>query len=395
MASRENFSRIFLDAISDGVDNGSHDALNFVEQIEQKFIRLNLGKFSSISGRYYAMDRDRDYKKTLKVYQALILGKAQEANDPISVLTSCYRQGLTDFMIPPTLTGLGKKVLIGKGDAIIFFNFRSDRAIQLTRVLSDHKFGIRFWRPKLPKNLYVATMTEYEKDLPVKIAFPPAFVPDILPAIFAKYQKEQLRIAETEKMAHVTSFFNCGQESFEKEDSKIILSRRVKDWSQAPEMSLELVTKTIIAAIKSDKYDFILANIANVDMMAHTGNISAAGRAVQAVDEATGKIVEANLKANGATIITADHGNVEQIVKFNPNRDPENKHTLNPVPFILITGDNRKTSITKEILPPPSSLAKLINIQVSLADVAPTILELMGLPKPTVMKGRSILGVLE
>jgi len=395
MASRENFDRVFIDAISDGVDNGANDAVNFVSEIEQKFLRLNLGRFSSISGRYYAMDRDGDYKKTLKVYEALILGKAAQAKDPIAVLTSAYRQKSTDFTISPTLVGPDKKALIGENDAIVFFNFRSDRAIQLVRVLSDPKFRIRFFKPKLPKNLYVATLTEYQKDLPVKVAFEREKVSEILPAVLAKYQKNQLRVAETEKQAHVTSFFNCGEASYEGEDEKIILSKKVKDWSELPEMSTKDVTDTIISAIKGKKYDFILANLANVDMMAHAGNITAAGKAVKVVDEAVGKIVQANLDEGGATIITADHGNVEQIVKFNPNQDPENKHTLNPVPFILVTPENRKNIVTAEILPSSAALSKLINIQVSLADVAPTILELMDLPKPEQMKGHSILGVLE
>jgi 2,3-bisphosphoglycerate-independent phosphoglycerate mutase len=394
MAARENFERVFVDAISDGIDTGENDAVNFIEQIEQKFLRLNLAKFSSISGRFYAMDRDRDYQKTKKVYQALVLGDAPLVRDPLAALTASYKQGLNDFLVMPTLTG-EKKNTISDNDAIIFFNFRSDRAIQLVQMMADPNFRLRFWRPKKLQNLYIATMTEYQADLPVKVAFPQPNVKNILPGVLSYYHKTQLRVAETEKTAHVTNFFNCGANVFPGEERVIVSSKRVKKWDEAPEMSAQKITKVLVSAIERQKYDFILANYANVDMMAHTGNFTAAGVAVRKVDEEIGKVVAANLKAGGATIITADHGNVEQIVKFKPKQDPENKHTLNPVPFILINSENRKDLIRGALISSPQQLSKLIEVKASLADVAPTVLELMGLPKPAEMTGKSLLRNLE
>lgn len=395
MASRENFNRVYVDGITDGIDSGEFDAINFIEQIEQKFVRLNLGKFSSISGRYYAMDRDRDYQKNLKVYEAIVRGKAPTEQDPVAALTKGYKNGLTDFTTIPTLCGLTEKINISENDAVIFFNFRSDRSFQLAQFFADPKFRIRFWRPSPPKNLYLATMTSYGKNLQAEVAFPSEKVPETLPEILARYQNNQLRVAEMEKLAHVTNFFNCSEETFPLEERIIVPSAHVVNWDEEPKMSAKKIGRIVTEAIADEKFDFILVNFANVDMMAHTGNIAAAGVAIRVVDLEVGKIVEENLKAGGATIITADHGNVEQIVKFNPKQDPENKHTLNPVPFILVTPDNRKNLIQGAIASSPGQLSKLIEVDSTLADVAPTVLELLGLPKPEVMTGKSLLRSLE
>lgn len=394
LAARENFSRVFIDAITDGIDSSEYDGLGFIEEVEQKILRLNLGQFSSISGRFYAMDRDRDYKKPLKVHQALVEGKALLARDPVSALTGAYKNGLNDFNIEPTLLG-PEKATIKENDAVIFFNFRSDRAIQLAELISKPDFRVGLKKFKNPKNLYVVTMTMYRQDLAVKEAFVPEKISKTLPEILSDLGKVQLRVAETEKTAHVTTFFNCGEEIFKNEIREIVPSKKVKDWSRVPQMSATKIGKVTCEAIGSGKYDFIVVNFGNVDMMAHTGNFSAAGEAVKIVDSEVGKIVQAGLKAQSSTIITADHGNVEQIVKYNPKQDPENKHTLNPVPFILVSADNRKHQSLREISPSATELGNLINVKATLADVAPTILELMDLPKPEVMTGKSLLRSLE
>jgi len=396
MASRENFKDVYLHLFTDGIDSGEFDGLIFADKITKKMFHLNLGAFASVCGRLYAMDRNRDYLKTKTVFQFLVEGNGISAPNIQSALSAGYRRGENDFNLEPTIIeNENGKTRITDNDAVIFFNFRSDRIAQLTEFFSRPGFKIRFWRPNIPKNLYLVSMTNYRKDLNLKVAFEQEKIHKTLGEVLSFYQARQLRIAEQEKAAHVTSFFNCREDIFPFEDRKIVSSMNVDNWAERPEMSAGGITKEAIKAIKSKHYDFILINFANVDSIAHSGNISATARAVKIVDDQVGKIVKVNLETKGATIISADHGNAEQIVKLNENQDPETKHTLNPVPFILVMPDNRKNLIQGAFSTPSSTLSKIITAKETLADIAPTILEILNLPKPTEMTGHSLLKKLE
>lgn len=387
MAGRENFQRVYLDLFSDGIDSGEYDALIFAAALQKKISELGIGKFASISGRLYAMDRNRDYSKTKIVYQALVQGQARSALNVQAALSTGYRRGENDFTLLPTLIENedGKKI-ISENDAVIFFNFRADRITQLVEF---------FVKPNAPKSLFLAAMTNYRQDLNLNIAFPQPFINQTVGEIISFYHGRQLRIAEQEKAAHITNFFNCGEKIFPFEERKIVPSRKTNNIEKTPEMSALKITKEAIKAIKGQHYDFIVINFANVDAVAHSGNVSATARAVKIIDEEVEKIVKTNLGIKGATIITADHGNAEQIVKLNQNQDPETKHTLNPVPLILVMPDNRKDLIQGAFSMPSSTLAKIITAKETLADIAPTILEILNLPKPEKMTGHSLLKKLE
>jgi len=396
MASRENFKDVYLHLFTDGIDSGEFDGLIFADKITKKMFHLNLGAFASVCGRFYAMDRNRDYLKTKTVFQALVEGSGISAPNIQSALSAGYRRGENDFNLEPTLIENDKgKTLISDNDAVIFFNFRSDRISQLAEFFSMPGFKIRFWRPNVPKNLYLVSMTNYRKDLNLKVAFEQEKIQKTLGEVLSFYQARQLRIAEQEKAAHVTSFFNCDDNVFPFEERKIVPSFNVDNWAQKPEMNAGSITKEAIKAIKSKHYDFILLNFANVDALAHTGNVAATAKAVKFLDDLVETLVKENLNVSGATIITADHGNAEQIVKLNRNQDPETKHTLNPVPFILVCPDNRKNLIQGAFSVPSSNLSKIITAKETLADIAPTILQLLDYPMPEEMKGHSLLNKLD
>lgn len=394
---RQNFDRVYIDAITDGIDSGQYDGLSFVEKINQKITETGLGKFSSLIGRVYAMDRVDDFNKTLKAFELLTEGKGKRATSITQAIAEAYRDDLNDFTISPTtITNNYKITPIKDNDAVIFFNFRADRSQQLSKMLLNDGARRMFWKPKVIKNLYFVTFIDYGGNLPAHVAFPKKNVPQTLGEVLAIRQEKQLRVAESEKEAHVTSFFNCGKdEPFIGEQRRIIPSRKTDDAAKDPEMQATKITQVVNSAIKSRAYDFILVNLANVDMISHTGNMMAAGRAIQSVDKAVGILTSENLKAGGATIITADHGNIEEMVKINPRQDPENKHTLNPVPFILVTPDNKKNLLKSAISSSYFSLSKIVTAKETLADIAPTIMELMEVPKPEEMTGHSLLNRLE
>lgn len=400
LAARKHFKRVFIDAITDGTDSGSTDALSFVEKIENKMHNLRLGEFSSIAGRFFAMDRDEHFNRTSQYYKLLVEGKGDQKNNIKEAITDAYKNGLNDEFIKPTLleTRNGKIATIQKNDAVICFNFREERMRQLVNFFINDKFRIGFRRPRQIEDLYFVGFIDYQKDLPLKVAFPQKIYKNTLSEIFSHHKLKQLKIAESEKSTHVTTFFNGGQdEAFTGEERKIISSPDVESYDLAPEMSAEALTKTLIQAIKTKKYDFILVNFANVDMVAHTGNILAVGQAVQVLDKCIKQIVELNLKMGGATLITADHGNAEQMVSTKSMRHQEREtlHTLNPVPFILVAQDQEKDLLKRANGVNAQVLAQIISAKNSLADIAPTILSLLHLPKPTEMTGRSLLNILE
>ncbi len=394
MCYRFDFERVYLDLITDGIDSGHNDAISFIDQIKIKMTETDVGKFSSVMGRYYGMDRAGDFKRTKTAYDLLTAGKGQAHDSILEAVSSAYRTGYTDFNLPPmVIKNQGQAQEIDDNDSVIFFNLRSDRSKQLAEFLTGKTS--RFLGPKKIKNLHLVTLTEYDKSLEAEVAFPKNEVANTLGEVLSKHQKRQLRLAESEKATHVTSFFDCGHfEPFSGEEIKIIPSKRI-DPAKNPQMAAFKIAKTAVHAIRHKKYDFILINFANVDMVSHTGNMIAAGKAIQVVDKVVSQIVKENLAVGGATIITADHGNIEQMVKLKPEQDPEAKHTMNPVPFILITKDNKKNLFQGAISSYGSILPSIVTAKETLTDIAPTVLELMSLPKPAAMTGHSLLTKLE
>jgi 2,3-bisphosphoglycerate-independent phosphoglycerate mutase len=398
LCHEKNFNRVYIDAITDGTDSGSTDALKYIEKIENKIKDVNLGKINSIGGRFWAMDRDGNWDRVLKYYNMLIGKNPTVYPNVKKAITDNYTKGINDEFIAPGMIQNGNAIVpLKKDDAVIMFNFREDRSRQLARVIIDKKAGTIFSRPRHIEDLYFATFINYKQEIPAKIVFPCIECKNSLSEVLSKANIGQLKIAESQKYAHVTYFFNGGSEDpFVGEDRKIIPSLDTDSFDKVPEMSAKAITKATLRAIESGKHELIVVNFANVDMVAHTGNILATGKAVQIIDRLVRVITGFNLKHNGATIITADHGNAEQMVQLKRNTSQkETLHTLNPVPFILITPKNRKNLIQSATSHHSTALAKIIGAKDSLADIAPTILELMELPKPPEMTGHSLLNRLE
>ena len=374
LLKQQRFSRVFLDIFTDGRDTPPMSAQSFIDKLQNKIRELGFGQISSVSGRYWAMDRDNRWQRTKIVYQALVEGLGWQAPSAFAAVGQAYAKGSLDEYIPPTvITSHGKPIApIQDNDSIIFFNFRSDRARQIARAFMQPNFD-HFPRRQL-SNLYFCSMVpyEYELKLPAYPAFFPEKIPNTLPEVLSKAKLTQFHIAETEKYAHVTYFFNGIREiPFPNEDRKLIPSPQVSTYDQKPEMCAEQITKTVIAKLKD--YDFILINFANPDMVGHTGNFRATVRAIEVVDTYLGQIVEAVKKTSGLVIITADHGNADQMI------DPvsggiDTEHDTSPVPFILI--DPHRSFVNLH----PGNLA----------DIAPTILEIMRIPQPAEMTGRSL-----
>lgn len=403
MAWREKCKNVYLDSITDGIDSEPMSALVYISKIKRKISSLKVGQFSSVSGRSFAMDRDNHWFRPISVYKMLVEGKAQVSETIEKAIALNYRRGNSDENIIPTLIkNEGKVTTIKENDVIIFYNFRPDRAQELTKIFIDPHFRRFFWKPKIPANLLFLTFTRYLSRLNPRVAFSRKPLKNILPEVLAEFNKKDLRIGESEKYAHVSYFFNCGREEpFAFEERRIFPSPNTESYDQTPAMAGAEITKETIKAISSQKYNFILVNFANVDLVAHTGNILAAGKAVREVDKFLKKIVEATLSNNATTIITADHGNAEQMIniKGNPQNnniaEEETTHTLNPVPFILVNQKYRKNLIQGALTVSANTLAKIITAKDNIADIAPTILELMKLPKPAEMTGHSLLNRLE
>ncbi len=381
-ARREKLpARTFVHAFTDGRDTPPTSGLGYIKELLKKMAELSCGKIASVSGRYYAMDRDKRWERTALAYQALVLGRGLYATDPVEAVESAYQRGETDEFIKPTviLEGENPVATIDDDDVVIFFNFRADRARQLTRALTDPDFH-EFPREKFPQLAYFVCMTLYDETFNLPVAFPPEHLKNIWGEVISKAGLYQFRTAETEKYAHVTYFFNGGEESpFPREERKLIPSPRdVPTYDLKPEMSAYEVTEEVIARIKSGKYQFIVMNYANGDMVGHTGVLEAAIKAVKVVDECVGRVISAWREyTNGApALITADHGNCEMMV------DPETggpftAHTANPVPFYLIDDRFKGASLERGIL----------------GDIAPTGLYLMGLEIPKEMTGKVLLKV--
>ena len=371
MARRFTVERVYLHCFMDGRDVPPTSGIEFIAALQQKIEELGLGQIATVSGRYYAMDRDNRWERVKLAYDAIVNGKGNKGPDPVAVMQKSYDAGVTDEFIVPTVVTEGAG--IKAGDSVIFFNFRPDRARELTRALVDPDFA-GFEREKGFFPLTYICMTQYDATMPnVEVAYRPESLANTLGEYLSRLGKTQLRIAETEKYAHVTFFFNGGVEApYEGEDRVLIPSPKVATYDLQPEMSAYAVTDEAVRRIESGRYDVIILNYANCDMVGHTGVFEAAVKAVEAVDTCLGRLLAALEKAGGRAFLTADHGNADQMA--DENGAPFTAHTTNPVPFVAIGfGDVTLRSGGR------------------LADIAPTMLQAMGLPQPEEMTGRSLL----
>ena len=370
MAKRLGLTEVYVHAIMDGRDVPPDSGKGFVAELEEKMAEIGVGKIATITGRYYAMDRDNRWDRVEKAYAAMVYGEGVHGT-PSEVMANSYAEGVTDEFVVPAVTCEGGR--IGAGDSVIFFNFRPDRAREITRTFVDDAFtGFERRNGRFP--VHYVCFTQYDATMPnVDVAFKPQVLTNVMGEYLAKCGKTQLRIAETEKYAHVTFFFNGGVEApFEGEDRALINSPKVATYDLQPEMSAYLVADECVKRIESGKYDVIILNFANCDMVGHTGVFEAAVKAVEAVDECAGKVIDAVLAAGGKVLLTADHGNADKMYDEDPDH-PFTAHTTNPVPFLVAgAGD-----------------VKLREGGV-LADIAPTMLKLMELPQPAEMTGTSI-----
>lgn len=373
MARRQGLTRVFIHALTDGRDTSPTSGVHFIKGLTESLARIGCGRIASIGGRYFAMDRDRRWERVEKAYLALVHGVGHRAPDPVTAMEASYRANITDeFVVPVVIEEKGQPVAtIGEGDGVIAFNFRADRMRQLTHAFTDRQFD-GFQRKEL--NLHYASFTQYEKGFAFPVAFPPIIPERVLAEVLAARQLPQLHVAETEKYAHVTFFFNGGREEpFPGEQRILLPSPKVKTYDLKPEMSAFEVGDALTEHLPTQRFPFILVNFANCDMVGHTGSLPAAIKAVQALDCVLSKVVPVAYQAGYTCILTADHGNAEQMVD-EATGEPFTEHTVNPVPFCLLSREK----------------VTLVD-QGRLCDVAPTVLQLLGLEPPPDMTGRSLL----
>lgn len=377
MAKRRGVKDVFVHAFTDGRDVAPTSAIDFVKDLEAEAKKIGVGKIATIGGRYYFMDRDNRWERVVKGYEALTLGNGERASSAAEAVENSYKNGVTDeFILPTSIFENGKPVaLIEKGDSVIFFNFRPDRAREISRAFTEENFD-GFERKTGLLNLNYVGFTKYDETFSnVKIAFKKQELTNTLGKYLSDKGYAQLRIAETEKYAHVTFFFNGGVEAPEKNEHRdLIPSPKVATYDLQPEMSAYLVTDKVLEEIESDKFDVIILNYANCDMVGHTGVLDAAVKAVSTVEECVGKITDAVLKKGGSCIITADHGNADRMV--DENGKPFTAHTTNRVPVILVSEQYKDVKLREDGI---------------LADLAPTLLEMMGEEIPSEMSGKSLI----
>ncbi|HLD27813.1 MAG TPA: 2,3-bisphosphoglycerate-independent phosphoglycerate mutase [Patescibacteria group bacterium] len=389
LAKQRNVQNVYFHVFLDGRDAPYNSGKKFVDQLIKKAGQLGMGQIATLAGRYWAMDRDNRWDRIAKAYLAMTEGQSEKTyEDPLQAIEDSYNQGVYDEEFAPTvITKDGSPVAkIKDGDSLIFFNFRGDRARQITKAFVLPGFD-KFSRPKYLLKLGFVAMTEYEKDLPMEIAFPPENVAMPLAKVITEAGLKQLHIAETEKYAHVTFFFNGGkEEKFEGEERIIVPSPQVAAYDQQPEMSAGQLTERLIKEMDADSYDFIVVNYANADMVAHTGDLAMTVRGIEFLDEQLGQLVSKILSKNGVALITADHGNAEEVYKLQTG-EIDKEHSTNPVPFYVI-GKEFKGKVAKSAA--GKDLAQVTPAGV-LADVAPTILKIMGLKRPEEMSGRPLI----
>ena len=371
MAKHLGAKEVYLHCITDGRDTDPHSGKGFLADLQAKLDELGVGKIASVSGRYYAMDRDNNWDREEKAYAAFVYGEGEHAANAAEAIEASYAADKTDEFVLPCVTCEGGRVQ--DGDTVIFMNFRPDRARQMTRIFCDDAFT-GFERRGGRKQVHYVCMAEYDATMPnCEVAYPPVELKNVLGQYLSENGKTQLRIAETEKYAHVTFFFNGGVEApYDGEDRCVIPSPKVATYDLKPEMSAPEVADECVKRIESGKYDVVILNFANCDMVGHTGVFEAAVKAVEAVDAAVEKVITAVLNAGGCAFLTADHGNAEKMK--NPDGTPFTAHTTNVVPFVAIGCGDVK-----------------LREGGCLADIAPTMLPYIGLPVPAEMTGKSII----
>ena len=375
LAKRAGLKKVYLHAFLDGRDTPPDSGKSFLLAVEKKMQELGVGEIATISGRYYAMDRDKNYDRVEKAYRAMVDGTGEKASSVEEAIDASYAKKVYDeFVLPTVIEKDGAVHTVSDGDAMIFFNFRPDRAREICHAFCDDDFS--FFERGARKNIFFVCFTDYDPTIPNKhVAFEKEEIHNTLGEVVSNLGKNQLRIAETEKYAHVTFFFNGGKEEpYENEDRILVPSpKEVPTYDLKPEMSCYTVTEKLTEAIHSGKYDLVVANFANPDMVGHTGVLPAAIKAIEVVDECMGKVVDAVESMHGNLFILADHGNADIMIDEKTG-EPYTAHTTNPVPFILVSEEKHK-----------------LREGGCLADVAPTLLELMGIPQPKEMTGKSLL----
>ena len=382
MAKERGVKQTYVHCFMDGRDVSPTSGAGFVANLLSEMKKLGYGKIASVCGRYYAMDRDNNWDRVEKAYDMLTLGNGVQASDPVQALKDSYAAGVTDeFVLPTNLVENGKPVaLVGQGDSIIFFNFRPDRARQITRAFTQKDFVVPKGTAFVRKTGFLAPVyvcfTVYDAEFTgLQIAFPKQSMENTLGEYLAKQGKKQLRIAETEKYAHVTFFFNGGVEAPNDNEVRVLInSPKVATYDLKPEMSAYEVTDKVLEELSTGEYDAMILNFANCDMVGHTGVIPAAVKAVHTVDECVKKVVDKILAMGGSALLTADHGNADKMLADDDS--PFTAHTTNPVPVVLISEKLKHAELRKDGI---------------LADLAPTLLDMMGLPIPAEMTGKSLI----
>lgn len=376
MAKHNGLENVYVHALLDGRDVPPASAVEYLAELEEKMKEIGVGKIASVMGRFYAMDRDNIWDRVEKAYAAMVYGEGVHADDAVKAVSQSYEtvdadgKHLTDEFVLPTV--IGEEGRVKADDSVIFFNFRPDRAREITRAFVDPDFN-GFERKNGYFPLYYVCMTQYDEEMPnVKVAFKPEVLTNTLGEYLSAQGKTQLRIAETQKYAHVTFFFNGGEEKqYEGEDRILVDSPKISTFDLMPEMSAPEVSEKLNEAVRSGKYDVVIVNFANCDMVGHTGIIPAAVKAVETVDECVGSLVQAVLDVDGVLFVTADHGNADKML--DENDEPFTAHTTNPVPFIVVNYPCKLREGGK------------------LCDIAPTMLKVMGLAQPKEMTGESII----
>ncbi|XID92144.1 2,3-bisphosphoglycerate-independent phosphoglycerate mutase [Paenibacillaceae bacterium WGS1546] len=375
LAKKEGLEQVYIHGFLDGRDVSPDSAVKYLTELQGKIEEIGVGRIATIQGRYYAMDRDKRWERTEKSYRAMVYGDAPTAVDPIAAVKESYEKSVYDeFVMPTVIVGAdGKPVgLVESEDAVIFFNFRPDRAIQLSNVFTNEDFRGFDRGPGFPRNLYFVCMTLFAETVGGLVAYKPKELDNTLGEVLVQHGKKQLRIAETEKYPHVTFFFSGGRDHVLEGETRILInSPKVATYDLKPEMSIYEVTETLEKEIAEDNHDAIILNFANPDMVGHSGMLEPTIKAVEATDECLGRVVDAVTAKGGVCVVIADHGNADMVI--DENGKPHTAHTTNLVPCIVTQGGHklREGGI--------------------LADVAPTLLELLQLPQPEQMTGRSLL----
>ena len=375
MARQQRVSEVCIHAFLDGRDTPPQSGQNYLAQLEEHLAAIGLGRVATVTGRFYAMDRDNRWERVERAYRAMTEGQGQSFASSAEAIASAYENGQTDeFVEPCVINHGGSTCTVDDGDGLIFFNFRADRAREISRTFTECEFN-GFQRSKSPQLASFVCLTEYDETFALPVAFPPSSYPAILGEVVSKAGLQQLRIAETEKYAHVTFFFNGGNENpFSGEERVLIASpQEVATYDQKPAMSAPQVTAEMLERVAGGRYDLIVLNFANPDMVGHTGIMAAAVEAMETVDNCVSQVVDAVLAAGGSLLVTSDHGNCEQMSAVDGS--PHTAHTSNPVPLILVDPDRLHSQLRHG----------------KLADIAPTLLHLLGLTQPPEMTGCSLL----